>query len=223
MTTSGTTAREFEISEVIEESYELAGVEIRSGYQLRSAIRSLDLLMIEWANRGFNLWTIEEASFSTVASTANYNTTAATVDVIQAVVVVDDNEYLLKKTSSFDYMSRVNKLLEGRPTTFWLQRNIALPVMFLWQVPDQVYTVKYWRMRRIQDAGVASNTMDIPYRFLPAMIAGLAHKLAAKTADQTGRVPFLEAEYAKQWQLAVEEDREKSSIHIRAASGLRLR
>lgn len=215
MAVSSTNTFNPDIIETIEEAYELAGAEMRTGYQLRSAMRSLDLLMAEWANRGYNMWTIQQATQSVTAGQITYNLSAAVVDILEMVVVVEDNDYPLTRLSATDYFSKVNKTSQGRPTSYWLKRDLT-PVLYVWQAPDQTYTLKYWYLRRIYDAGTGANTNDVPFRFLPALIAGLAHKLAAKTAGQEQRVPFLEAEYEKQWRLATEADRERTPLYIRA-------
>ena len=216
MATSGTTAFAPDIADLIEDAYELAGLEMRTGYQLRTARRSLDFLMIEWANRGYNLWLVDESSFTTTSGTTTYNLDTDCVDVIEMTLVLSDStERVLKRIPAVDYMRISNKASTAKPTLVWVNRQLARPVANLWQVPDATYTVKYWHLRRVEDTGAGGNTPDVPFRFLPAMVAGLAHKLAAKSNDQTQRVPLLEAEYEKQLALAAQEDREKTSFYIR--------
>lgn len=217
MATSGTTAFAPDIVEIIEEAFELAGSELRSGYQLKSARRSLDLMMIEWQNRGYNLWIVDEESTTCVVSTASYTLTAATVDVIEANVLPpsENTEYNLQRISAVDYMHIYDKTTTGRPSRIWVDRQLSGPVAYLWPVPDKAYTLKYWRLRRIEDSGSSTATPDIPYRFYPALIAGLAHKLASKIPESASRVPYLEAEFEKQFALAAEEDREKNTLYIR--------
>ena len=217
MATSGTTAFAPDIIEIIEEAYELAGSELRTGYQLKTARRSLDMLLIEWANRGYNLWLIDQETASTVSGTANYTLTASTVDVIEANILASGSnaEYQLNRISAVDYMHIYDKTTTGRPSRIWVDRQLAGPVAYLWPVPDAIYTLKYWRLRRVEDSGSSTATPDIPFRFLPALTAGLAHKLAAKIPEAANRVPFLEAEFEKQFNLAADEDREKSSLFIR--------
>lgn len=217
MASTGTVAFSPDIIEIIEEAYELAGSELRSGYQLETARRSLDMLMIEWSNRGYNLWLIDQESTSTVASTATITLTASTIDLIEANVLESgsNSEYQLQRISAVDYMHIHNKATEGRPTRIWVDRQVSGPVAYLWPVPDKVYTLKYWRLRRVEDMGGTTYTPDIPYRFLPALTTGLAHKLAAKIPEAANRVPFLEAEAEKQFTLASQEDREKNSLFLR--------
>ena len=214
MTTSGASDREFNILEIVEEAYERTGSELRTGYQLKTAIRSLDLLMVEWANRGYNLWTIQETSTVTADGDDDYNLSDDIIDVITVNITVDDFDYPLTRMSTNEYTKTPNLTTESRPTSFWVKRTV-IPVLYLYPTPDQVYTLKYWSLRRIYDAGAGTNTMDVPFRFLPAMIAGLSHKLAAKSTERMELVPMLEAEYEKQFQLATEEDRERSSLYIR--------
>lgn len=214
MATSGTTAFELDITTLIEEAFEMAGVEMRSGYQFRTARRSLDLLFIEWANLGYNLWLIDESTFTTTPGTATYNLDTDVIDVVDMVVVEDDIELFLRRISAADYMRIANKTSEGRPSQVWINRQLTRPVANFWQVPDSTYTVKYWHLRRIQDSGGADYTPDVPWRFVPALVAGLAHKLALKE-DSGERAEMLWGEYQRQFELAAEEDREKSSFYIR--------
>ena len=217
MATSGTTSFELDIATVIEEAFEMAGIEMRSGYQFRTARRSLDMLMIEWANRGYNLWLIDSSTFSCVAGTVSYNLDTDVVDVIEAVVVEDDQETLLRRIPAAEYMRISNKTSEGKPSMIWVNRQLSRPVAYLWQVPDSTYTVKYWHIRRIQDSGGADFTPDVPWRFVPALVAGLAHKLAVKEPESADRVDMLAMEYEKQFNLAADEDRERTSFYVRPA------
>src|SRR3990167_1919914 len=215
MATSGTATFGPDFGTLFEEAYELAGMEMRTGYQLATAKRSLDLLMLEWANRGYNLWLVDDATVSTTAADSTYVLAADTVDVIEALITVDDTEYRLRRIPAVDYMQISNKATTGRPSSMWINRQLAAPVMTLWPTPDAVYTITYWRLRRVEDTGSGvTYTPDVPFRFLPALIAGLAHKLAAKSQDSTvmARVPFLEAESEKQFRLAADEDRGKASF-----------
>jgi hypothetical protein len=216
MATSGTSTFSLDIADILEEAHELAGMELRTGYQMRSARRSLDLLMIEWANRGYNLWLVDESSFTTTSGTTTYNLDLDCVDVIEANLVMSDGtERALKRISAADYMRISNKASVAVPSLIWVNRQITRPVANLWQVPDATYTVKYWHLRRVEDSSSGVYTPDVPFRFLPAMIAGLAHKLAGKSTEQAHRTPFLEAEYERQFSFAAAEDRERTSFYIR--------
>ncbi len=215
MATSGTTAFAPDFADVIEDAFELAGIEMRSGYQFRTARRSLDLLMIEWANRGYNLWLIDDETTTLISGTPTKTLTASTIDIIDAEISIASVDYRMRRIPYIDYMRLSNKTSTGRPTSYAIDRQIAGPIIYLWPTPDQAYTLKYWRLRRIEDTGGATYTPDAPFRFLPALIAGLAHKLAAKDQAAAARVPFLEAEAEKQWQFATDEDRDKSGFYIR--------
>lgn len=223
MTTSGTTAFSLDIAEILEEAHERAGVELRTGYQFRTAIRSLNLLMIEWGNRGYNLWLIDQESTSLASGTTTLALTTSTVDVINMNIVqgsgTSTTDYRIRRVSAEDYMHIANKATTGRPTLVWVDRQLSGPSATFWPVPDQTYTLKYWRLRRIEDTGTSVATPDVPYRFVPALIAGLAYKLALKTPESMDRVPGLEADYEKAFAEAAAEDREKSSFYIRPRIG----
>ena len=222
MTTSGTTAFALDIADILEEAHELAGLEMRTGYQFRSARRSLDLLLQEWANRGYNLWLIDQQSIANIPATPATVTLAAdTVDIIEASITNVSGQalidYRMRRMSYADYTHISNKQQIGRPTSYAIQRLVSGPVMWIWPLPDTTtYTLKYWRLRRIQDTGSATFTPDVPFRFVPALIAGLAHKLVAKSPEATPiRITFLKQEADQQFQLAAEEDREKSGMFVR--------
>ena len=219
MATSGTTAFSLDLAEILEEAHELAGLDYRTGWQFKTGRRALDLLLIEWGNRGYNLWAIDQESTTMTASTATVTLTAATVDVIEANVVVSSTEYPMRRIPAVDYMKIPNKTSTGRPNSYWIDRQLAGPTMYLWPTPDQAYTLKYWRLRRLEDTGGATYTPDIPYRFIPALTAGLAYRLAMKNPEAASRLASLEAEYEKQWLLASEEDRDKAGFYVRPAIG----
>lgn len=223
MTTSGTATFFPSIVTIIEEAYERAGSEMRSGNDVRSARRSLDLLASEWANRGINLWTLESGSVALVAGTATYNLPADTVDILDFVIRsgtgTSQTDYQVQRMGVGGFASITTKNTQGRPTQVFVQR-IAVPSITLWPVPNNsTDSFVYWRLRRIQDTGNATNTMDIPHRFVPALVAGLAFSLAMKKPDLADRVPFLKQEYMEQFALAAEEDRDRSSLWIIPAVG----
>ena len=221
MTTSGTTSFAPDIAEILEDAHEYAGLELRTGYQWKSARRSFDLLMQEWANRGYNLWLIDDESLTLSVSTVQVTLATDTIDVVEASITnvggSTTTDYRMRRIPFVDYTHISNKAQTGRPTSYAVQRLVSGPVLWVWPVPDvSTYTLKYWRLRRVQDSGSASYTPDVPFRFVPALIAGLAHKLAAKQPDANPvRVTFLATEAERQFQLAAEEDREKPSFYIR--------
>lgn len=221
MATSGTVTFAPDLTEIVEEAFERAGAEMRSGYDLRTARRSLNLLFADWANRGVNMWTIEQGTIAIVAGTATYALPADTVDLLDHVVrtgagnAATQADISLSRISMPTYSSIPNKLSTGRPLQIYVQR-LNTPQVTLWPVPDAstTYTLVYWRLRRIQDAGNGVNTMDMPFRFLPAMIAGLAYYLALKVPDGMTRLEVLKAQYDEAWTLASDEDREKAPVRF---------
>jgi hypothetical protein len=220
MTTSGTTAFNLDIADLIEEAFERAGVEARSGYDFRTARRSLDLMTQEWANRGLNLWTVEEGSQPLTEGIATYVLPPDTVDLIEIACRTGSGDMqqdiVLQRISVTDYANIPAKNDRNRPYQVFIQRTIT-PQFTLWPVPDGAgpYTVAYWRLRRIQDSGVAaSNTMDLPFRFVPALVAGLSYYVAMKKNPDIQRVTALKAVYDEQYQLAADEDRDRASIRM---------
>jgi hypothetical protein len=228
MTTSGTSAFNLNLIEIVEEAFERTGNEMRTGYDMRTATRSLNLLSMEWANRGINLWTVEQGSIPLVVGQATYDLPLDTIDLssymLRTGTGINQTDLVLSRMSLPTYAAIPNKLSQGRPLQLWVDRKsgatvgatVQYPQVVLWPVPEQsnYYTLIYWRLRRMQDAGVGAETQDIPFRFLPAMIAGLALQLARKLPNATDRIPMLELDYEKQWQLASDEDRDKSSLRI---------
>lgn len=223
MTVSTTTSFNPNWSTLIEEAYERAGREIRSGYELRTAMRTASFLLMDWANRGLNLWTIEEQSFPCVIGQITYTLDdgmdedpGSTVDVIEAVVRLpptgEQTDISLEKITVSEYAQIVNKLTSGRPIQYYVQRLVGSTQITLWQNPDQVYTIVYWRMRRMYDTGTVLNTPDVPFRFISAFVAGLAYWVAVKTPQSIDRVPYLKQQYDDAWDLASGEDRDRSSF-----------
>ena len=217
MSTSGTAVFNLDLSELVEEAFERAGSELRSGYDLRTARRSLNLMFTDWANRGINMWTIEQGTISMVAGTGSYNLPNDTVDLIEHVIRTGSGtsqaDLAVSRISVSTYASIPNKLSTGRPIQVYIDRTAPTPTVNVWPVPDtaQPYTLVYWRLRRIQDAGGGVNTMDVPFRFLNCMVAGLAYMLAMKIPGGLERVGLLKQQYDEAWELAATEDRDKSS------------
>jgi hypothetical protein len=210
MTTSGTSVWNLDIADAIEESYERAGLEARTGYDYRTARRSLNILSAEWSNRGLNLWTVQENSLVLTPNQKTYTLPADTIDIIETIIRVNSNgtplDYTVSRIGVGDYATLPNKNSTGRPLQIYVDRQIN-PTYTLWPVPDLPYTIIYWTMRRIQDATNATDVMDMPVRFVPALVAGLAFQLAMKRPEAAARVPMLKAEYMEQFQLAADEDR----------------
>jgi hypothetical protein len=221
MTTSGVANFTLDLAEIVEEAFERVGSEMRTGYDLRTARRSLNLMFADWANRGINMWTFEQGSIPLVAGTATYNLPADTVDLLEHVIrtgagsASTQADLTITRISVSTYATIPNKLQQARPIQVWIER-LNTPRITVWPVPDnsQPYTFVYWRLKRIQDAGNGVNTMDMPFRFLPCMVAGLAYYLALKVPGGAERLGVLKEQYDTAWQLASEEDREKAAIRF---------
>jgi hypothetical protein len=226
MTTSGTYAFNMDFTEIAEEAWERAGREMRSGYDLRTARRSMNLLTIEWQNRGINMWTIEQGSINLVQGTATYNLPDNTIDLLEHVIRTGAGSYStqsdlsISRISVSTYSSIPNKQTQGRPIQVYIDRGRDNPTVTVWPVPDQgtllapYYQMVYWRMRRIQDAGSGEQTSDMNFRFFPALVAGLAYYIAQKDPDLMQRIPMLQTEYERQFELAAGEDREKAAVRF---------
>ena len=221
MTTSGTTAFDMDFTEIAEEAWERAGREMRSGYDLRTARRSMNLLTIEWQNRGINMWTIDSGSVSLTNGTGQYTLPADTIDLLEQVVrtgagnVSTQSDLTISRISVSTFASIPNKLTTGRPVQVWVERLRDAPRINIWPVPDSNdYTFVYWRMRRVEDAGSGIQTADMNFRFYPCLVAGLAYYIALKVPNLMPRIDMLKAVYEEQFQLAAGEDREKASIRF---------
>jgi len=220
MTTSGTANFNLDFAEIAEESFERCGMELRSGYELKTARRSLNLLLVEWANRGYNLWTLEEGALLLSKGQSTYDLPADTVDladhVVRTGVSFNQSDISISRISNSTYSSIPNKASQGRPVQLVVLRLTDNPKVVVWPVPDNdTYTLVYWRLRRIQDTGPGgTKTIDVPFRFLNAMIAGLAYYLSMKIPVDTQKRMELKLDYEQQFQLASDEDREKSPVRF---------
>jgi len=298
MTTSGTATFNLDLTEIVEEAFERAGSELRTGYDLRTARRSLNLLFADWANRGINMWTFEQGSFTLTQGLATYTLPTDTVDLLEHVIrtgngnVSTQADLTITRISVSTYATIPNKLQQARPIQVWFQRldgqtssigttlnggisatdttitlastvglaatgfvlidtetvqygyisgNVLyncfrgqngttaathstgaavyaqnLPSVTVWPTPDgsQTYQFVYWRMRRIDDAGGGTRTMDVPFRFLPCLVAGLSYYLALKVPEGASRLDVLKMQYDEAWQLAAGEDQERASLRF---------
>lgn len=238
MTTSGTSSFNLELTELVEEAFERCGAELRSGYDLRTARRSLNLLTVEWANRGINLWTIEQGTIPMVQGQNTYDLPDDTIDLLEHQIRTNagqqnnQTDITISRISVSTYSTIPNKLAQGRPIQVWINRQSGAtyptgdnpdrhPQITVWPTPNQgtaldpYYTFVYWRLRRIQDAGNGVNTQDIPFRFINCLVAGLAYYLAMKLPNiDMQRVVGLKAAYDEQLQFAMDEDREKAPIRF---------
>jgi hypothetical protein len=298
MTTSGTATFNLDLTEIVEEAFERAGSEMRTGYDLRTARRSLNLLFADWANRGVNMWTFEQGTLTFTQGLATYALPDDTVDLLEHVIrtgggnVATQSDLTITRISVSTYATIPNKLQQARPIQVWFQRldgqtssigtklnggisaiattitvvstvglpatgfvligaetvqygyisgnqlmscfrgqnnTVAdvhltdvpvysqnLPSVTVWPTPDgsQTYQFVYWRMRRIDDAGAGVRTMDVPFRFLPCLVAGLSYYLALKVPNGAQRLDVLKAQYDEAWQLAAGEDQEHASLRF---------
>jgi len=228
MTTSGTTNFNLDLNELFEEAFERCGAELRTGYDFRTARRSLNLLTIEWANKGINLWTLEQGSIAMVQGQITYNLPVDTIDLFDHVIRTQtgqaQTDININRISADTYLTIPNKNAQGRPIQVWINRQsgeqnpsgIQYPTINVWPCPDQnnYYTFVYFRLRRIQDAGTGVTTQDIPFRMLPPLVAGLAYYLSLKIPGATERSAMLKAMYDESWQQAADEDREKAPLRL---------
>jgi len=228
MTTTNTTTFNLDLNNLVEEAFERCGSELRTGYDMRTARRSLNLLTIEWANRGINLWTVDQGVIDLTQGTISYNLPVDTIDLLDHVVRTgmgqSQSDINITRISSSTYSTIPNKNAQGRPIQVWVDRQsgatepsgVAYPTINVWPAPDQsnYYSFVYWRLRRIQDAGNGVNTQDIPFRFLPCMVAGLAYYLSLKIPEAMNRIEMLKMAYEEQWNLASTEDRDKASLRL---------
>lgn len=230
MTTSGTSSFNLDLNNLVEEAFERCGAELRTGYDLKTARRSLNLLTIEWANRGINLWTIEQGSISLAQGQITYDLPVDTIDLLDHVVRTgtgqNQTDINITRISESTYLTIPNKNATGRPIQVWINRQsgatnpgpeVNYPQINVWPAPDQsnFYTFVYFRLRRIQDAGEGgTRTQDIPFRFLPCLVAGLAYYLSLKIPGALERSAMLKAEYEQAYDLAAQEDREKAALRL---------
>jgi hypothetical protein len=231
--TTSTTAFNPTLNDIVEEAFERCGLELRTGYDFRTARRSLNLLITEWANRGINLWTIEQGTIPLVQGTITYDLPSDTVDLLEHVIRTFPNSQAnqtdinINRISFSTYATIPNKLTQGRPIQVWINRRSGqtsnapgateqYPQINVWPAPDQgtastpYYYFVYWRLRRMVDAGNGVNVEDIPFRFIEPMIAGLAYRLAMKVPGGLERLQFLKQQYDEAWEMASGEDREKA-------------
>ena len=223
MATSGTYTFNLDLGDIVEEAFERAGLVVRSGYDYRTARRSLDMLMLEWQNRGLNLWTVQEGTTSITSGTSRYALSADILDIIEAFVRTDAGsttqqvDQPLSRISVSQYAHLSNKLTQAKPLQYWLEKDPGAIAFNLWPVPDdnETYTLVYYYMQRVEDAGaVASNNMDVPSRWLPALVAGLAYHIAIKKPEVSDRTTMLNELYEEQWVLAADADREKAALYL---------
>ena len=212
MTVSGSKDFELDVAEYVEEAFERCGLEVRTGYDLKTAKRSLNLLLADWANRGLNQWTIKQRTVTMAVADGTYDLGADVIDILSVVIRRNGTDYSLARLSRDGFLSIPNKTTQGRANQFFLDRQIT-PVLNLWPVPDNNTDVVYYdALTRMDDADVYTNTMDLPFRFYPCLAAGLAYYLALKRAPN--RVQMLKAVYEEEFERAASEDRDRSSFNV---------
>lgn len=225
MTTSGTTTWNPDIGELMEEAYERAGLEMRSGYDLKTGRRSLNFLLAEWANKGLNLWTVNSGTINLVPGQKTYTTAdglpANAVDYIELVCRTNsagiNTDISLNRISVSTYANIPTKDQQGRPYQAYVNRATNAPTVTLWPVPDssQTYTLAFWYLKRVDDAtNPISQTIEVPFRFYNALVAGLAYNIALKKPEASDRVSLLKDLYEEAFQLAADEDRDRSSVRF---------
>lgn len=212
MATSGSTNFDLNVAELIEEAYERCGIEARTGYDFKSARRSLNLMFAEWANRGINLWTVKQGTQALTSGTATYTFTADYTDLLEVVLRRSGTDYELGRMSRGEYLTLPNKTSTGRPSQYFFDRQ-TLPQITLWATPDSsTDTLVYYYIKRIEDVDTLVNTADAPFRFLPCMISGLAYYVAMKKAPE--RVQLLKAVYEEEFQRAAAEDEDRVPLKL---------
>jgi hypothetical protein len=216
MTTSGTRDFNLDVAEAIEEAYERIGVEMRSGYDARTARRSMNLMFAEWANRGLNLWTVTQDTVTVVQGTSEYTLAPDVIDILDMSLRRSGVDFEMTRISRSDYLDFPNKTDQGRPSQFYFDRQIS-PVITLWQTPENsTDQLVYYYVRRIEDVNTLTNTTGIPFRFYPCMVAGLAYYLAIKRAPE--RVQMMKAIYEEEFQRAANEDEDRVPLVLRASA-----
>ena len=214
MASSGTTSFNPSIDEVIEEAYERCGVRTNSGNDIKSARRSLNLLFSEWGNRGINLWKVKSKTETLVNGQVTYNAPSDCNDVLEAVVTVSGgNQQTLTKVSRSEYIAIPNKTATGTPSQYYVDRQLT-PTISLYLAPDTsaVTNIFYYYLARIEDVGAYTNTADMPFRFFPCMVSGLAFYLSQKIAPD--RIQALKLLYEDELKRALEEDGQRTSVYI---------
>jgi|TARA_R110000787_G_scaffold33476_4_gene87629 hypothetical protein len=212
MAISGSKDFELDVAEYVEEAFERCGLEVRTGFDMKSAKRSLNLLLADWANRGLNQWTIKQRTLALVDGTGTYALGADVIDILSVVVQRDSTDYSLLRMSRDGFLTIPTKTTQGRVNQFFLDRQTT-PNLKLWPVPDNSTDVVYYdALTRMDDADIYTNTMDLPFRFYPCLAAGLAYYLALKRAPN--RVQMLKEVYEEEFERAAVEDRDRASFNV---------
>jgi len=212
MTTSGSTNFELNVADYIEEAFERCGLEVRTGYDLQTARRSLNLMFADWANRGLNQWTVAQRTQTVAANDIDYDLGTDVIDVLSMVVTRSSTDFAMDRISRDSYLNIPNKATTGRPTQFFIDRQVT-PKIKIWPAPENSTDIlKFDCLTRIEDVDAAGNTVDVPFRFYPCLAAGLAYYLAMKRAPD--RIQLLKAVYEEEFDRAQAEDRDRASFTI---------
>ena len=212
MAVSGSVNFELDVSDYVEEAFERCGLEVKTGYDLVTARRSVNIMLAEWANRGLYQWTITQRTQALTSGTRTYTLSADVIDILSAVVTRSSTDFSLTRVSRDDDLNIPNKATTGRPTQFFLDRQVT-PSLRLWPTPENsTDVVVYNALTRIDDADTAINTLDVPFRFYPCLAAGLAYYLSIKRAPN--RTQMLKAMYEEEFERAMGEDRDRSSFTV---------
>lgn len=212
MATSGSRDFNLDVGEIIEEAYERCGIEVRTGYDAKTARRSLNLMFADWANRGINLWTVKEGTITLTQGQATETLATSVVDVLEVVLRRGGTDYEIERISRGEYVTLPNKTTQGRPSQYWLNKQIA-PIINLWATPENsTDQLIYYYLQRIEDADALVNTTDMPFRFYPCMVAGLAYYISMKRTPE--RIQLLKAVYEEEFQRAADEDEDRVPLKL---------
>jgi hypothetical protein len=212
MTVSGSRDFNLDVGEVIEEAYERCGIEVRTGYDARTARRSLNLMFADWANRGINMWTVKSETVTLTQGTSAITLAADVVDVLEIVLRRDGTDFEITRISRGEYVTLPDKTTQGRPSQFYFDRQIT-PILNLWATPENsTDQLVYHYVRRIDDADTLVNTTDMPFRFYPCMVAGLAYYIAMKRTPD--RIQMLKTVYEEEFQRASDEDEDRVPLKL---------
>ena len=221
MAVSGSKDFELDVADYVEEAFERCGLELRTGYDLKTATRSLNLMLAEWSNRGLNQWTVAQKTIPMVADTTIYDvdstTPTATIDVldvfIRETIGGTATDVPLSRMSRAEYSHVATKSTTGKPNQFYVNKLLS-PTITVWPAPDKssTYTVYVNALTRMDDADAGANTMQVPFRFYPCLAAGLAYYIALKKAPD--RVQMLKSMYEEEFDRALSQDEERASFRV---------
>ena len=220
MATSGTKTFSLSIGDAIEEAFELAGIELRTGYDAETARRSLNIMFADWSNRGVNLWTIEQVTTNLTAGTSSYTFNSFDIDILSAVIRKtdsgNDTDLQIERIGRSEYLNIPDKDAKGGPTQYFVDRQIS-PVVKLWPTPDTASTYKLisYNVQRIDDVSTSAEDPEIPSRFMPCLTSGLAYYIAMKKNPE--RVGLLKQQYEQDFKLAADEDSPRVSLRLTPA------